>query len=88
LADAPVKDGLQWVIATPRSKDGQLQLIRIGFRLTSEPSAPMSTLEVLEILDNFGQRSVLTFNQFKLNQVLPASAFVFKPPVGSDVIKQ
>jgi outer membrane lipoprotein carrier protein len=88
LANAPDKDGLQWVTATPKAKDGQLQSVRVGFRGTGDPSASISTLEVLEILDNFGQRSVLTFKQFKLNPVLPASAFVFKPPVGSDVIRQ
>ena len=31
LADAPDKDGLQWVAATPKSKDGQLQSRRVGF---------------------------------------------------------
>jgi len=32
LADAPDKDGLQWVVATPKAKDGQLQTVRVGFK--------------------------------------------------------
>ncbi|MDD2878956.1 MAG: outer membrane lipoprotein chaperone LolA [Rhodoferax sp.] len=88
LADAPDANGLQWVTATPKSKDGQLQSVRVGFRVAGEAAAPTSTLEVLEILDSFGQRSVLTFKQFQSNPALPSTAFAFKPPVGADVIRQ
>ncbi len=88
LADAPDKDGLQWVLATPKSKDGQLQWVRVGFRSTGDAAAASSMLEVLEILDSFGQRSVLTFRQMKLNPPLAATAFAFKPPAGADLIRQ
>ena len=88
LTDAPDKDGLQWVLATPKSKDGQLQSVKVGLRSSGESAALSSTLEVLEILDSFGQRSVLTFRKFQINPSLPASAFSFKPPPGADVIKQ
>jgi outer membrane lipoprotein carrier protein len=88
LTDAPDKDGLQWVLATPRSKDGQLQSVKVGLRSSGESAALSTTLEVLEILDSFGQRSVLTFRKFQINPSLPASAFSFKPPPGADVIKQ
>ena len=88
LTDAPDRDGLQWVLATPRSKEGQLQSVRVGFRVTGDAAAAVSTLEVLEILDSFGQRSVLTFKQMQLNPALAAAAFVFKPPVGADLIRQ
>jgi len=85
LADAPDKDGLQWVLATPKSKDGQLQTVRVGLRQASGGAA---TLEVLEILDSFGQRSVLMFGHMQLNPSLPATAFEFKTPAGADVIRQ
>ena len=84
LQAAPDKDGLQWVLATPKAREGQLQSVRVGFRNTD--ATPV--LAVLEILDNFGQRSVLTFGRVEVNPVLPASSFVFKPPAGSDVIRQ
>nr|WP_319565555.1 outer membrane lipoprotein chaperone LolA [uncultured Rhodoferax sp.] len=86
LADAPDKDGLQWVSATPKAKEGQLQSVRVGFSASADGQS--STLAVLEILDSFGQRSVLSFKQFQTNPALPAGAFVFKPPAGADVIKQ
>lgn len=85
LTDAPDKDGLQWVLATPKAKDGQLQSVRVGFRVSG---ADVAALEVLEILDSFGQRSVLTFAGFQVNPALPAKAFEFKPPPGADVLKQ
>lgn len=87
LLDAPDQGGLQWVTATPKSKDGQLQTVRVGFR-DAGGAAPGSMLEVLEILDSFGQRSVLTFKQFQVNPALPGSSFQFKTPAGADVIRQ
>jgi outer membrane lipoprotein carrier protein len=88
LTDVPEKDGLQWVLATPKTKDGQLQSVKVGFRSSGDSPASLSTLEVLEILDSFGQRSVLTFKRFQVNPALPTSAFAFKPPPSADVIRQ
>ncbi len=84
LKAAPDKDGLQWVTASPKATDGQLQSIRIGFRVSDKANE----LAVLEILDSFSQRSVLTFNKFESNPKLPADSFQFKPPAGADVIRQ
>lgn len=84
LADAPDTEGLQWVSATPKTKDGQLQSVRVGFR-AGEKTAELA---VLEILDSFGQKSVLTFHRFEVNAALPQAHFQFKPPVGADVIWQ
>ena len=84
LQAAPDKDGLQWVNATPKSKDGQLQSVRIGFK----PADKGDELAVLEILDSFGQRSVLSFSGFQVNPSLPADSFQFKPPAGADVLRQ
>jgi outer membrane lipoprotein carrier protein len=80
LTDAPARDGIEWVLATPRARDSALQNIRVGLR--------GGELAVLEILDSFGQRSVLTFTHFELNPVLPVKAFEFRAPAGADVIRQ
>ena len=45
-------------------------------------------LHTLDITDNFGQRSVITFNGFESNAALPAATFNFKPPAGADVLKE
>lgn len=80
LQAAPDKDGLQWVVAAPKSKDAQLQNVRVGFKGTE--------LAALEILDSFGQRSVMSFSKVEVNPSLGADAFSFKPPAGADVIRQ
>ena len=84
LTDAPDKDGLQWVAATPKSKEGQLDTVRVGFRATGKNAE----LAALEILDSFGQRSLLTFSKVEVNPALGPDSFQFKPPAGTDVIRQ
>jgi outer membrane lipoprotein carrier protein len=84
LSPLPEKNGVQWVQATPKTKEGQLQSISVGLK----PTDKGSELAALEILDSFGQRSVMTFMQFEINPSLDASAFQFKPPAGADVIRQ
>jgi len=79
LKAAPAKDGMEWVEARPRSKDGQLQTVRVGFK--------QGQLGVLEIADSLGQRSVLTFNQWQGNAALAPERFRFQPPAGADVIR-
>ena len=80
LEAAPERDGLQWVKATPKNKDGQLQNVQIGFQ--------GEALASLAILDSFGQRSVLKFSNVEVNPALPGSTFVFKTPAGADVVRQ
>ena len=84
LTPLPERAGLQWVQATPKSKEGQLQSISVGFKATDKGSE----LATLEILDSFGQKSVMTFSQFEVNPALNAASFQFKPPAGADVIRQ
>ncbi len=88
LANAPERDGLQWVVATPRARDGQLQSVRVGLRESGQGGARTAELAVLEIVDSFGQRSVLNFSRVQVNPAIPAETFRFKPPVGADVIRQ
>ncbi|RZL63581.1 MAG: outer membrane lipoprotein chaperone LolA [Variovorax sp.] len=80
LDAAPERDGLQWVKATPKNKDGHLQSVQIGFQ--------GDALAALEILDSFGQRSVLNFSKVEVNPSLAAGTFSFKAPAGADVLKQ
>ncbi len=80
LSDAPASEGLEWVAATPKARDSQLQTVRIGFK--------SGELARLEILDSFGQKSTLTFNGFEANVPLTPNEFQFKPPSGADVIRQ
>lgn len=80
LSNAAPSEGQEWVLARPRSKDGGLQTVRIGFK--------GATLATLEILDSFGQRSLMQFTQFEANAPLDNALFQFKPPPGVDVLRQ
>ena len=75
------KGGLRWVQAVPKTKDGQLQSITIGLKNSDKGVE----LAALEILDSFGQRSVMTFSQFEVNPALAAANFQFRPPTGATV---
>jgi len=79
LKAAPAAGGLEWVEARPKARDGQLQSVRVGFKV--------GQLAVLEIADSLGQRSVITFNQWQGNAPLKADRFRFQPPAGADVIR-
>ena len=80
LADQPSKDGLDWVLATPRQAEGTVRSLKVGFR--------NHALAQLEIDDSFGQRSLIVFNAFEANAKLPSDTFVFVPPKGADVAEQ
>jgi outer membrane lipoprotein carrier protein len=80
LTAAPDKDGLEWVLASPKAKDGLLQSVRVGFK--------GGDLSALEIVDSFGQRSVMSFTGLRINIPLESAAFQFKPPAGADLIQQ
>ncbi len=79
LKAAPAQDGVEWLEAKPKAKDGQLQTVRVGFR--------QGQLAALDIADSLGQRSVLTFTQWQGNAPLKADRFRFQPPAGADVIR-
>jgi outer membrane lipoprotein carrier protein len=80
LQAQPERDGLQWVQATPKIREGQLTSVKVGFR--------GDDLAALEILDSFGQLSVMKFDKLQLNAALPPETFQFRPPQGADVVRQ
>jgi outer membrane lipoprotein carrier protein len=80
LAALPDGNGLAWAQATPKAKDGPVQSLRVGFK--------GKQLAAIEILDGFGQRSLLQFTQVVANPPLPADHFRFKLPPGAEVIEQ
>lgn len=79
LTAAAPADNLQWVQATPKTSDGTVRSMRIGFQ--------GQTLMAIDIEDNFGQQSSLRFTDFVTNTPLAADTFVFTPPAGADVIR-
>ncbi|MFN9504709.1 MAG: outer membrane lipoprotein chaperone LolA [Rubrivivax sp.] len=74
------RDGLEWVLAQPKAREGAVRELKVAFR--------GKELAAIEILDGFGQRSLLRFNGFQAGVALPRESFIFKPPPGADVIEQ
>ena len=80
LSNLPPQGGLEWAEAKPKQKDGAFQSVRIGFQ--------GKDLAALEIVDSFGQKSLLGFKGFTANSPVRAEAFRFTVPAGADVIEQ
>ncbi|MDP1692953.1 MAG: outer membrane lipoprotein chaperone LolA [Burkholderiaceae bacterium] len=82
LRALPAAQGLDWVEAAPREKDdaANLQSLRVGFK--------GKTLAAIELVDGFGQRSLLRFNELVTNVALAPEAFRFVPAKGVEVLMQ
>jgi len=80
LSALPSQAGLDWAQAIPKAKDGAFQSVRIGFK--------GHDLSALEIVDSFGQKSLLQFTQLTANAPMPADHFKFTMPQGADLIEQ
>ena len=83
LAAQPAAGGLDWALATPKAQDGPFQSMKVGFK--------GKELAAVEIVDSFGQRSLLQFSGFVANPQNPPLApesFNFKVPAGADVVEQ
>ena len=78
LTSAGRSNGIDWVEAQPKSKDGGFDSFRIGFKA--------GQLEAMELHDHFGQTTVIRFSGLERNPKLPASQFVFIPPKGADIV--
>jgi outer membrane lipoprotein carrier protein len=76
--DLPAADGLEWLGATPLAQDAAFTSIKIGFDAKG--------LAALEIVDAFGQRSVVRFTNVERNPKFAPDTFHFAPPKGADVI--
>jgi outer membrane lipoprotein carrier protein len=80
LSAQPSEQGLDWVLATPKSAEGSFKRMKVGFKGRE--------LAAVEITDSFGQRSLLRFDGFTPNVALPPERFRFVPPAGADVVEQ
>jgi len=77
LTEQPAADGVEWLEAKPKQNDTGFDRVRIGFR--------GQELAAMELHDQFGTRTLLTFSAFKRG-AQESSQFRFVPPKGADVI--
>lgn len=76
------KDKTSWFSLKPKKQKPQetgYQAVKIGFTA--------GKLNAMEIIDNLGQISKIKFNNVKFNLKIPAKAFIFDPPPGTDVFE-
>ncbi|MFT3822234.1 MAG: outer membrane lipoprotein chaperone LolA [Rubrivivax sp.] len=78
-AESP-QGGLDWALAIPKAADGSFKSMKVGFK--------GKELAAVEIVDNFGQRSLLQFSGFAANASIAPEQFRFTPPAGADVVEQ
>jgi outer membrane lipoprotein carrier protein len=78
LADAGVRDGLEWLEARPRDREAGFERVRMGFSATG--------LEAMELTDHFGQTTLLRFSGLVKNPKVDPAEFRFEPPKGADVL--
>jgi outer membrane lipoprotein carrier protein len=78
LAEGGDRDGLAWVDAKPKDKDAGFERIRLGMSV--------SGIEAMELVDNFGQTTLLRFTKLVRNPQIDPETFRFTPPKGADVL--
>jgi len=72
-------DGVEWLLALPRSQDSSFSSIRIGFR-EGLPAA-------MDLADPFGQVTHLRFSAVERNPKIDPARFRFEAPKGADVLE-
>ncbi|WP_229519260.1 outer membrane lipoprotein chaperone LolA [Massilia rhizosphaerae] len=80
LSEAGTHDGLEWLNATPKSKDTTFEQIGIGLK-DGIPQA-------MELKDSFGRTVLLKFTSFQRNPALGPQTFKFEVPKGAEVVNQ
>ncbi len=78
VAELPQEDGKVWVELRPRSSEATFALIRLRFG--------GDEMDMMELVDNFGQTTHLEFSGLRKNAALESGLFEFSPPAGADVI--
>ena len=72
------KNGIDYVLATPKKNNAGYQFIRIGFK--------GNQLAAMELKDSFGNQTHISFNHLNTKPNLSRNAFTFTPPTGVDVL--
>jgi outer membrane lipoprotein carrier protein len=78
LSDAGTRDGLEWLEAKPREKEAGFERVRMGFGV--------SGVQAMELVDHFGQTTLLRFSNLVRNPKIDPAEFRFVAPQGADVL--
>ena len=78
LSDAGERDGLEWLEAKPIEREAGFERIRIGLGTGG--------VQAMELMDHFGQTTVLRFSGLVRNPKVDPAEFRFDPPKGADIL--
>jgi outer membrane lipoprotein carrier protein len=74
------KNKLEWLQVKPYDEDNMFERVRMGFA--------RNNLEVMELYDSFGQKTVIRFTKLERTPKFPPDVFTFNPPAGADVVTE
>ena len=80
LSETGDRDGYAWLEAKPRERESGFERIRLGLGVAG--------VEAMELVDHFGQTTVLRFSNVVRNPQIDPGTFRFTPPKGADVLGQ
>ena len=80
LTEIGLQGDAEWLEARPKARESTFEWVRLGF-------TPKGALKAMELHDNFGQTTILTFSHLEQNPKLKPELFKFSPPEGADVIR-
>jgi outer membrane lipoprotein carrier protein len=78
LSEGGMRDGLEWLEAKPREREAGFDRVRMGFGSAG--------VEAMELVDHFGQTTLLRFTNLARNPKVDPAEFQFTPPKGADVL--
>jgi chaperone LolA len=74
------KNKLEWLQVRPYDEESMFERVRMGFANNG--------LEIMELYDNFGQKTVIRFSKLQKSPAFPPDVFSFTPPPGADVVTE
>lgn len=80
IQDLPERSeqGLAWVQLRPKDTESSYEKLFLGFN--------QETIKAMELVDNFGQITMLQFSNLQRNMNIDPKIFQFEPPPGVDVL--
>ena len=80
IEDLGEREGMRWTRLVPRSEDNSFKYISIGIQ--------DNDLKGMELSDNFGQLTRISFSNLKINHPVESKRFDFVAPAGADVFEE
>ncbi|MCI0653470.1 MAG: outer membrane lipoprotein chaperone LolA [Methylococcaceae bacterium] len=80
IEDQGEREGMRWTRLAPRSEDNTFKSIRIGI--------DGENLRGMELSDNFGNLTRISFSNLKINEPIETDRFEFAAPDGVDIFEE